>query len=380
MKIAYITDVAYPYVKGGSEKRLWELAKRLAGKNEVHIYCTNWHNSNVKDAEDEGVLIHFITKANELYTRNGKRSIRAATRFALSVAYNLLPERFDIIDCNQSPMLHAFSGKLVSVGRCRFIITFHEVWGDYWYEYLGKFGGFFGKTLEKIITTLPDKLVATSNRTKRELVRSGVNPERIFVIPNGVDVEEIQRSRKFAGDYDVVYVGRLVKTKNVHCLIESLWYLVKDLPDIRCAIVGWGPEINRLRFLTSKLGIEGNVHFFGELETQEVFSVMKSSKMLVSCSVREGFGITFLEANACGLPVICIKSPANAANEIVQNGQNGFSIELSPGSISKTMLFLLKNDSLREKMGRIGARLAAEYDWNKIAINVFEVYESAISS
>src|SRR4030042_4112732 len=244
MKIAYVSDVLYPYTTGGSEKRIWEISRRLAKQHEVHIFSEKWLGSHTREIQSEGVTIHFIGHTlNHLYTKEGKRSVKESAFFALSTLKSLLFKKFDIIDCNQSPMLHCFSGKFSSLGKCPLILTIHEVWGDYWYEYLGGVPGFFGKTLEQMIVKLPTVIITVSETTRKKLITLGIDAEKIHVIPNGVDVEAIQNSKRLPEEYDVIYVGRLIRTKIVDCLLESILNLRKEIPDVKCAIVGGGVEM-----------------------------------------------------------------------------------------------------------------------------------------
>ena len=187
MKIANVYDKIYPYHKGGVEKRNWELARRLAAKNhQVHLFGMQfWDGQSF--LEREGVHLHGVCKPKEFFV-NGRRSIGTAAYFALRVLPYLVKERFDIIDCQNAPYFPCYSAKAGSSLRgSRLVITWHEFWGDYWYEYLGR-KGFFGKAIEKMAARLPDGIISVSEGTKRNLINAGVKKE-IRVIPSGLDIE-----------------------------------------------------------------------------------------------------------------------------------------------------------------------------------------------
>ena len=103
MKIAYVHDVIYPYVKGGAEKRVWEMARRLADRgHEVHIFTMKyWDGDYVIERED--VHLHAVCPPVDLYVE-GRRSIRAAVRFSWKLLSSLRGD-FDIIDAQQFPYL-----------------------------------------------------------------------------------------------------------------------------------------------------------------------------------------------------------------------------------------------------------------------------------
>ena len=382
MKIAYVTDVMSPFTKGGSEKRIWEIAKRLAKENDVHIYTFSSANSlnESKHMTLEGVNFHFLGRVESLYDNKERRSLKTTFLFSTNVLSKLLHQNFDIIDCNQSPLLHIFPSRIASLCRCPLVVTWHEVWGDYWYKYLGKNLGLIGKTVENIIARVPSGIIAVSSKTKDRLFSMYGRSNKVYLVHNGVDLEEIKNSKPSKDKYDIVFVGRLAKSKKVDVLIKSTALLLKDIPHLKCAIIGDGPQRENLERLTIKLGVQDAVKFFGRLKNDfDVISILKSSKLFISCSVLEGFGIVLMEANACGLPVIAIKHPNNAASELIRDGKNGFLVNLSPYEISQKALLLLRNEEMRLSLGGYGAEFSKEFDWSKVSERTFKIYTELLS-
>jgi len=112
------------------------------------------------------------------------------------------------------------------------------------------------------------------------------------------------------------------------------------------------------------------VGFLEELaSTADVYAHMKAAKVFCSPSVREGFGITTLEALGCGTPVITADSPGNAARHLIQDGHNGSVVELTPSAIAGAILCWI---SLSEKPDI--AILTTAYDWDQLAKKQAEVY------
>ncbi len=102
---------------------------------------------------------------------------------------------------------------------------------------------------------------------------------------------------------------------------------------------------------------------------------MKASKVFVLPSTREGFGIAALEAMACGLPVVTVDHPGNAAGDLVVEGVNGFSCGLSAGELGEGILFWLENGSEDRDMI---TRTARNYDWDKVTVQVEEHYSNLL--
>ncbi len=371
MKIAYVYDAVYPWIKGGAEKRIWEISKRLVEReHEVHLFGMKWWEGE-RDIAVEGVYMHGIGNWDNLYV-NGRRSIKEGLYFGIKTLTGLKGD-FDVIDCQAFPYFPCFSAKICSVlKRTSLVITWHEVWDDYWYEYLGK-RGVFGKVVERMTTHLTDKMIAVSERTKKDLERIGVRKE-IKIITSGIDFGKIDKVGASGEESDVIFAGRLIKEKNVDVLIKAVELVKKKILDVKCMIIGEGPEKNELVKLAYDLGLENNIEFKGFLEDHsEVISYMKSSKVFVLPSTREGFGIVVLEANACGLPVITANHKMNAACDFITNGENGFICGLSEVEVAEGIFKWL--ESRKEMEGKC-IENAKGYNWDRIVKDVEKVYEN----
>jgi glycosyltransferase involved in cell wall biosynthesis len=364
MKIAYVYDAAYPYVKGGIEKRVYEIGRRLSTKgHEVHWFSIKWWDGpdNIKQ---EGINMHGVCRPIGLYNKEGRRSIKAATAFALKVAGPLSKERYDIIDCQNFPYLSCLSSKTVSLKtKTPLVITWHEVWGDYWYSYMGK-KGFFGKQVENACSRIVNRNITVSERTKNKLIKLGVKKTGITILPNGTDIQQISSIAPSEEKYDVLYAGRLIKDKNIETLIKSL-----NGTNVRTCIIGEGPEKEKLVSIAGK-----NVLFLPFQERTSLIAYMKSAKVFVLPSTREGFGITALEALACGTPLITTDHPDNAAADLIEDGKNGYIVTLDEKELRKKIDSILTDDPLRKTMGENAKRTAIGYSWEIIAEETLREY------
>ncbi|MEM4497180.1 MAG: glycosyltransferase family 4 protein [Archaeoglobaceae archaeon] len=350
MEIIYVYDAVYPWVKGGVERRVYEIGKRLVEKGyKIKWLCVGWWGKEKRLLD--GIELIPVCNALKLYS-NERRRISPAMIFAM----NLMKKsriKADVIDCQVFPYLSVFPFIL----RKNLVLTWHEFWGDYWYEYLGKIG-FFGKLIERFVASLDKKIVAVSNTTANALKSIGC---KATVIPNGIDFEMISSVEKSEEEFDVVFAGRLIREKNVELLLEAM----KLLPNYRCLIVGDGPEKGRLKILAPE-----NVEFREFLEYRNLIAIFKSSKVFVLPSKREGFGIVALEANACGLPVVTVEHKMNAAMEIAKS--TGFLAKSDAKDLAeKIEMAIASRNKMREKC----INYAKNFDWNVITKKMAEFYD-----
>lgn len=366
MKIAYVYDAVYPWVKGGAEKRIHELSRRLAKRgHEVHCYGMKWWTGE-DEIHQGNVHLHGICPPMPLY-RGGRRSISQAAFFAGRLLG--LRTDCDVIDCQNFPYLSCFSAKLLaSLRGQKLFITWHEVWGDYWQSYLGK-KGIAGQAVEWAAARLTERNIAVSSRTQRDLLSLGAR--EVEVVPNGIDWQGINRVNASAVQSDIICAGRLVEHKNVDLLIRAVEIVKADIPDVKLLIVGDGPDRGTLNSLVSELGVEKNVDFCGFLEDyNEALALMKSSRIFVAPSRREGFGMAALEANACGLPVVTIVHKMNAVMDLVTK-ETGAVCQPTEQSLAEAICRVLPR---KEEMRGRCIEEARKYDWERFCDRAERVY------
>lgn len=368
MRIAYVYDVIYPYVKGGAEKRFWELAKRLSLRGHtVHMFGMKTWQGEAHFIK-EGVHIHGVGRPIKLYLKKGVRNPVEALYFTYKILPSLWKEKFDIIDCNAFPYLPFFPVKLFSLfKRIPLVITWQEIWGNYWFRYLGYLKGILGYLIERLVIKLSNHIIVHNLKIKEELIKYGVSEKGIIINPHGVDLEIIENIPASLELSDVIFLGRLIKDKNVGILIKAIFLVKKEINNLKCLIIGEGPEKQNLIRLAEELNLENNVIFKDFLEYEKVIANLKASKVFVFPSTREGFGIVVIEAMACGLPVITVEHPMNAACGLIRNSQNGFISKIDERAISQAILKLLRNDSLRANISKAAKDAIREYDWDRIA-------------
>jgi glycosyltransferase involved in cell wall biosynthesis len=369
MRIAYVYDAVYPYVLGGVEKRVWEIARRLVVReHEVHLFGMQFWEGE-RTIIREGVVLHGICRPYTFY-RKGKRRILPTFIFGIMVFFALARERFDVVDCQQFPYTSVFgSAAARRISRYPLVVTWHEVWGDYWYEYLGPKGS-AGKVLERLAARIHANTIAVSETTKHGLSRL-VNGRDITIIPNGIDLAEIDAIEPSETNSDILFVGRLIREKHVDVLIEAIGILKQNDPAIRCLVIGDGPERKALEEKVKSMDLTGNILFTGFFErSEDMIACMKSSRVFVLPSTREGFGISALEALAAGLPIVTIDHPKNASRDFAREGC-GLLSSLDANDVSEKIQAILSGEKDRWLSCRTTSR---DYDWEAITDTIEKYY------
>lgn len=374
MKIAIVYDAVYPQVKGGAERRYYELALRLAANgHEVHWYgMHSWDGPRVQTRD--GVTYHGVCRARPLYVAGGRRSILQALIFGLA-CLRLIRRRFDIIDCCGFPYFSLFSARLaVAMRGGHLVSTWHEVWGaDYWNTYLGRLG-FAGAAVERLAARVPHSVIAVSGATAERMTTDLRRRGTVAVLPNGVDTQLIDRVPRAAQGHDIAYAGRLCDFKDVELLLAALPLVLASRPETTCAIIGDGPHRLVLEAFAATRGLDQAVRFAGFVEDQnDFYGLVKASRVLTLPSRREGFGIIVLEANAGGVPVIVADHPDNFARDLI-SGANGEVVAPLASAMAAALLTLLNEPvGARELACREAAQ---DHDWDSIAVRYEKILEA----
>lgn len=250
--------------------------------------------------------------------------------------------------------------------------------------------GFFKKRLlRKLFPCWGQKTIAISESVKEHLTKDfGVKEKDIRIVHNGIDLERFGRCAKYdvrstkknlgLGDGPVVgIVARLSDVKGHRYLIQAMRVILVKIPDAQLLIVGDGKEKRALVKLINDLGIEKNVFFIPSVtETTEVLSVMD---IFVLPSLKEGLGLSLIEAMACGLAVI--GSDVGGIKSLIQDGNDGLLVKPADSiSLSKAILELLDDAKKRVYLGN-NARdfIGRNFSQEEMVTQTEEVYLECVS-
>lgn len=371
--IALVCETIHPYNHGGREQRYHELARRLADRFEVHVYTMQWWNGRRVYSEGD-VTFHAISRLYPPCVKN-RRSIKQAVLFSLA-CLRLLKCQFDVLDADHMPHFQLVILRLVALlKRKPLVATWHEVWSrEYWLGYLG-WPGLVGWLVERLAMHMPSAIIAASPYTAQRLETCLRRRPSIITVPNGIDLGEIRDVYPEANTCDLVVVGRLFDHKHVDMVLEAIALLHKRGIAVTCRIVGDGPERDALHEQALRLRIAGAVTFHHDVvESKEIYALLKASKVFVSASAREGFGIAVLEALACGIAVVTTSARDNLAQHLVARSSRGLICKPSADGIASAVQQIFTGHDRRSPEGPDVDPWLAEYDWDRMAELVAKVY------
>ncbi len=363
MKIALICEF-FPEssgreMRGGVEARTYFMGRGLAKRHDVTVYSVKepgFTNTSIDgmDVVRVGPEMKY-TQASSLPDR---------IRFMRDAAEQV--KGFDVVDGASVIGYPAAWWSKCPVKT----VTYHDVWVGRWIRNIG-WKGAFGELMERYVLSRRWNLVtAVSEYTKQNLVKHGVDAEKITVAPNGIDVREYAgvKAEKFDKP-TVCTVARLVKYKRVGDLIQAAANMKEDVPGLQVKVVGTGPERKTLERLARDLGVDAD--FMGYVpKHSRVLETVKASHAFCLPSAVEGYGITVVEAMALDVPYVASDIPA--VREATRNGSGGLLYET--GNIGKLA------DGLKTVLqGGVegGVDFIGEYEWSRTVEKVEEAYERA---
>jgi glycosyltransferase involved in cell wall biosynthesis len=376
MQISFIYDCVYPFSKGGAEKRIFEYSHYLSHLFNVEIVSMNWWGG-YKNILIDNLNYRAVCRKLELFNNKGKRNPFSAFIFGIKTFFYVSNCSADILDFEVFPYFPIIFARIA-----RFFKKRKPLIIGYWSECLGENGWksysdsfwFIGTWLEKICGRCCDVYLANSSFTKNRLTGFLKIPsERIVVIPPfGIDFEKISAVPKAPDlDFDLIYFGRLIQHKNVDKLIQLAWHFKQRKINIKILIIGNGPRESFLKQQREKLYLTESVFFIDFVDSYEkLISLIKTAKICILPSEREGFGISVIEANACGLPVLVMDFPDNAAKELIISGENGYVCKDDDDLFQKVFYLLHQNhniDQYNKKAKEISVKYRNEVIYQAVA-------------
>ena len=193
----------------------------------------------------------------------------------------------------------------------------------------------------------------------------GVNPEKVVVIPNGVDTDLFTPVDKpITSNPYVLYSGRLDARKGVEDFVSCARYVCREKPEVKFVVAGDGPLSTNMKRWVHTANLAANFRFTGFVNQKTLLQYYREASVYVLPSFYEGMPLTLLEAMSCGTP--CIATNVPGSSEVVINNVTGFLVSPgNPSQLAEATLKLLKDEQLRKEMGmKARKRVLEYYDWN----------------
>jgi len=214
-----------------------------------------------------------------------------------------------------------------------------------------------------------EAVTSTGNKSKKILINNGVNPNKIYILPNSININYfLPNPRKKV--YDIIGVGRLSPEKEFIKFLDIVKILKKKLPKIKVGIAGKGREKEKLQKKIKELSLENNVNLLGHIKNIARF--YNSGKIFVSCSSTEGLPRAVIEAMACGIP--CVISNIGDVEDLVKNEENGFLVDdySNKDEFANKILLLLSNKILYNHFSKKSIIYAKKNYSHQAAIDVWK--------
>jgi glycosyltransferase involved in cell wall biosynthesis len=353
-------DISHPK-NGGAEVHI----------NEVISRWVDWgHKVTLLCGKYEGCKEYDLIDGIEIIRKGGPFSVYiCAMKEYLT---SLMKNDYDYIidDVNGVPFFTPLYVKKPIVA------IMHHLVKDIFFRELSWYQAVFGYTSEKMIKKVycETPFVTVSKNTKEELVKFGIPKKNTYVVYNGVDHDVYKPNLYQKSTFPLIlHIGRVKKYKNIDHLLKAVKNIVesKNIENFKLVIAGRG-DFRDVRRQVEEYGISEYVILLGEISEAKKVELLNKAWLFVSASSREGWGLTVIEANACGTPAVAYRVPG--LSESIVDTETGFLVPYGEvEGLSKAIQHIVLNETLRKKLSESALNWAKQYDWNLTAEETLKV-------
>lgn len=350
---------------GGAEIHLHEIFGRLAkGGDEVWLLCSSYPGAAPTEFVD------------------GIRVVRRGGRFTFNLtavrAYlqELADERFDIVveDINKIPFytpLYVSRPVLALVPHLFGTTVFQETVAP-----LAAYVYLWELPIPFVYRRVRFEVISES--TREDLVARGIPRHHIEVVHCGIDRGLYRPGGRRDPDPLVLYLGRLKKYKRVDLLLKAMVTVKDRVPGARLILVGGGDNLEMLKRDAGRLGLSEIVSFPGHVREQEKVDYLRRAHVVANPSPKEGWGLTGVEANACGTPVVASDSPG--LRDSIAGGESGLLVPHGDvGALADAIVSLLVDEDLNRKLSAGAVEWARRFSWDEAALRTRDLIEAIVS-
>lgn len=353
MKILMV-NYEYPPLGGGGGVCCSQLAEELASEHDVTVLTSRFKGQKPSETRN---LVNICRVPVIMRSDMNAASLASMVSFFPSSLFNGLRA----LDFKSFDIVHSFfaipsapSGLLIAKAFKKPHIL--SLMGGDVYDPSKKLSPHNTPVLHAVVRNamnMSDRVVALSSDIRDRTFRYYHPSKKVDLIPLGIPEPRYDKKPRQAfglrnDDVVLITIGRLVTRKAVHELIAMLNTLQN--PQLKLVVVGDGPERQNLASLAASLGLQDRVIFTGFVSDQEKFQLLDISDCYVSTSEHEGFGIVFLEAMACGLPIVCYDEGGQV--DFLRSDVTGYVVPLGNQTDFRDKLHrLVEKADLRSKLG-----------------------------
>ena len=386
MRIGLFTDTYPPFINGVSTSVL--MLKQGLEKlgHEVFVVTVNDESFSYKK-EDNVLKIPSFPVGIMNFRQSGIYPLRA---LKIIKKWNL-----DIIHTHTEFSIGTFARLVSKQFNIPLVHTYHTMYEEYIY-YITK--GYFDSASKKLVEYLTlflcdktiDELIVPTEKTKILFKEKYKVKRDVHVIPTGIDVsrfyneninkDEVLELKKELGikprNFNILYVGRIAKEKNIEFLIENFKNVLKKVRFCKMYIVGDGPDIKDLIELTNKNKLDDKIVFVGKVPWEDVPKYYAACDVFVTASTSETQGLTVLEAMAASKPVVAIKD--ESFELVINNGKDGLLFKNEKEYV-ECINKLYKDKEFYNEI-KVAARQKSNlYSSDMYAKNVLKIYKKVIN-
>lgn len=357
-------DIKNPFA-GGAEKYIHEIGRRLAKNHDITLFTSRYPGSVEKEVID-GV---------EVIRKGGKFSIYIYA--AIEYMKSLKEREYDVIieSINGVPFFTPVYSRKPVVSIIHHIVGWSIFKNELIFP-LSVVGYLSERSIPIIYRNC--RFIAVSNSTKKEIISFGIKEGNITVIPNGINLNHHDRPLhiKKSDTPEIVYFGRIKNYKRIDHIIKAFKIVKHAVHNANLVIAGKG-DYSYLKSLVKKLNLEDSVTLLGEISEEVKLKILSSAWIYVIASEKEGWGITVIEANACGTPAIAYNVPG--LRDSIKHGYNGLLVKNRDiKALANSIIMVLTDDKLRKDLSKNAIEWAKRFSWDKSAEKFERIVSSAI--
>lgn len=251
--------------------------------------------------------------------------------------------------------------------RTKILAFIHEIASETWFKNASFPINFIGYIFEPFFFVFYKKIhfITVSESTKKDLNKLGIKDENIHLIHNGVNV--ISSFSKKEINPTLIYLGRLAKDKGIEDAIHAFYKLQLIFKNINFWIVGKEEKEgykNYIENILKKMGIDKKVKFWGHVSEKMKFNLLKKAWILIHPSIREGWGLTVIEAASCGTPTVAYN--VSGLRDSIINGKTGVLVDnKTPEELANKINSLLNNINSYNILSRYALKWSKNFSWEE---------------